>query len=69
MLGQATQIQNQVSSLHLCKVLAWNLNLIPIFVWLSWITKMGEIESPIFGFGNWDNLWTNLYSSVVIEIG
>ena len=35
-----------------CEVLAWNMLNFYIFVELSSITKKGEIQRPLFGFGN-----------------
>jgi hypothetical protein len=35
----------------------------------DWKPQARKIENPTFGFGNWDNLWTNLYSSIVGELG
>ena len=46
MVDKKHKIQNQVSYLHVCEVLAWNLLNFHIFVELSSITKKGEIESP-----------------------
>src|SRR6185437_7345108 len=52
MVDKKHKIQNQVSYLHMCEVLAWNMLNFHIFVELSSITKKGEIERPLFGFGN-----------------
>jgi hypothetical protein len=37
----------QVSHSYLCEILAWDLNNIAIFVWLSSITKNGKAESSM----------------------
>ena len=45
------KIQTKLA-IYTCEVLAWNMLNFHIFVELSSITKNGEIERPLFGFGN-----------------
>jgi hypothetical protein len=40
----------QVNDMHLCMLLAWNLNSILIFVTVVINYQKGEIKSPMFGF-------------------